>query len=450
MSQSNTIYGKIKKYFILKKINKKNINGFTHLMEASYNGDLESVKRLIEMGANLDLHRDIDNNTALMYASTSLTNDSYLEIVKELIKAGANLDLKNINGNTALMIASECSGKTLPMKLIKEKIIKELINSGANIDVKNNNGDTCLSFLVRRTNYLEIIKDIVSRGVSINHLTSNIDIRNGEYKYNGNSILHWCAIGITENTSSYEILEYLETLNIDKTLKNQEGKTYKDYLSNFILDLCSKSDLENIKKLVKFDINLNFQDKNGISGLMICACHKSIIKYQIIRELINAGANLDLQNLYDHTCLSYLIRYSNNLEIIKEVISRGVSINHLTKNIEVEKIEYKYNGNSLLHWCAIGIIDNTSSYEILEYLETLEIDKSLFNYERKRYKDYLPKQDIYYISNECHICYDKSKDMVILDCDCNCGKICLECIKMINKCYYCNKTFHRYKIIKFV
>jgi hypothetical protein len=183
---------------------------------------------------------------------------------------------------------------------------------------------------------------------------------------------------------------------------------------------------------------------------MICTYQKSIIKYQIIRELINAGANLDLQNLYGHTCLSYLVRYSNNLTIIKEVISRGVSINHLTKNIEVGKIEYKYNGNSLLHRCAIGILENTSSYEILEYLETLEIDKTLKNYEAKTYKDYLPEKDIYYISNECHICYDKSKDMVILDCDCNCAKICLECIKVINKCCYCNKSFSRYKIIKFI
>jgi ankyrin repeat protein len=174
---------------------------------------------------------------------------------------------------------------------------------------------------------------------------------------------------------------------------------------------------------------------------------------ETVKELIKAGANVNLQNNYCDTCLSYLIKHSNSLEIIKDVISRGASISHLTKNLENGTEEYKYNGNSLLHWCVIGIKENSSSYEILEYLETLNIDKSLKNQENKTYFDYLKNYKYCHVSSECHICYNKIGDKItILNCDCNCGKVCYNCSQIMigNKCPYCRKIFTDVLVLKLV
>ena len=85
-------------------------------------------------------------------------------------------------------------------------------------------------------------------------------------------------------------------------------------------------------------------------------------------------------------------------------------------------------------------------------METLEIDKSLKNQENKTYKDYLINYKHCHVSSECEICYNKiGNQIIILNCDCNCGKICYNCSQMLkgNQCPYCRKVYKDVHIFKF-
>ena len=71
------------------------------LLDAAYQGNLESVTKLIENGTDVNI-RGQNGETALFLASGS----SAIDVVEYLIQNGAMVNAKTKNGNTALMWAS--------------------------------------------------------------------------------------------------------------------------------------------------------------------------------------------------------------------------------------------------------------------------------------------------------------------------------------------------------
>ncbi|MBW5392292.1 ankyrin repeat domain-containing protein [Brachyspira pilosicoli] len=61
------------------------------LLEASKNNDLETLKALIEKGADVNIQHDVMGETALMSAS----KNGHYNIVKYLIDKGAKIDIKD-------------------------------------------------------------------------------------------------------------------------------------------------------------------------------------------------------------------------------------------------------------------------------------------------------------------------------------------------------------------
>ena len=128
---------------VMNSINAKNGYGYTALIDASKNGDLEKVKLLIENGANIEV-KDNKGDTALILASYCRR----LEIIKYLVEKGANINATNDNGRTALMWAS--IWRDLEM-------VKLLIEIGADVNIKNNYGKTVLD-LAKTKEIKELLK----------------------------------------------------------------------------------------------------------------------------------------------------------------------------------------------------------------------------------------------------------------------------------------------------
>jgi hypothetical protein len=81
--------------------NTKDYNGYTAMMFAANSGQLESVKLLVEAGANVNAMSSDQGWTALMIAARG----GYLNIVKILITAGADVNAARSDGATALYLA---------------------------------------------------------------------------------------------------------------------------------------------------------------------------------------------------------------------------------------------------------------------------------------------------------------------------------------------------------
>ncbi|WP_431833422.1 ankyrin repeat domain-containing protein [Cytobacillus oceanisediminis] len=83
-------------------INKKDSDGRTAAMIAAYNNDVETSKVLIKAGADVNIQDNMKNNPFL-YAGA----EGYVEILKLTIEAGADPAIMNRYGGTALIPASE-------------------------------------------------------------------------------------------------------------------------------------------------------------------------------------------------------------------------------------------------------------------------------------------------------------------------------------------------------
>lgn len=122
------------------------------LCNAAYNGQLTSVKWLIENGANADFSFQKTGENALHYTICKTSEmEARTEIVKLLIDAGANVNKKTNVGTETLCFMREAflKGET-PLHraaaYANEQIIKLLLEAGANPSEKDANGDSPISW----------------------------------------------------------------------------------------------------------------------------------------------------------------------------------------------------------------------------------------------------------------------------------------------------------------
>jgi uncharacterized protein len=125
----------------ISKINDLNVRdsrGYTPLIIATYNGQLEAAAVLLEAGADVNAS-DFGGNTSLMGVSFK----GYPEIATLLIGYGADLNLQHGNGGTALMFASMFG---------RNNMVKLLLDFGADINIRENRGMTAADLAAQQGN----------------------------------------------------------------------------------------------------------------------------------------------------------------------------------------------------------------------------------------------------------------------------------------------------------
>lgn len=116
-----------------KVVNSINARGSSMLILASYSGNNQVAKFLIEN--NCDINYVSDNGTALM-ASVVKGNKDLVEL---LIKSGANLNLTDTNGLTALIYAVQFKNIEMLKLLLEHHADKSLVDK---------NGKTAFEYAV--------------------------------------------------------------------------------------------------------------------------------------------------------------------------------------------------------------------------------------------------------------------------------------------------------------
>jgi ankyrin repeat protein len=97
-------------------------HGHTPLMRAALDGDIESVKALINQGMDIN-RRDENGRTALMFA---VVNRHY-ETMKVLLEHGADVNARSNVGGTALMGAAMAGELSM---------VQALLDKGADLDAR--------------------------------------------------------------------------------------------------------------------------------------------------------------------------------------------------------------------------------------------------------------------------------------------------------------------------
>ena len=247
-------------------VNQTDSEGKSILFHAINRKDVENVKKLINVGANINL-KDAYNNSIIDKA-IKIGN---VEIIDLLLRKN-NLSLNIVNSNEEPPIISVLLSEKF-LEEEKKEIIDKFIEKGSNINMVDGNGNSPLMHAIQKK-YLSIIELLFSNGIDIN-------IKNKKDE---------TALNIARNMKNKLIINYLydKGYNVYNTENNEV--TFK-MMKQIMRDI-NKELLERLIQYNKFNINTKESD-TGNTLLHFAVEDGNII---MIEYLINRGADRSIKN----------------------------------------------------------------------------------------------------------------------------------------------------------
>nr|XP_014276326.1 uncharacterized protein LOC106680855 [Halyomorpha halys] len=263
------------------------------LFIAVVEGDLQSMKDLVSLGANIN-HINLEHGDTLMhYAPTeevanylilnmarANVSDKYgqtplccaaakpngLEVVNVLLAAGADVNVKMLNGTTPLHYAP-----TLEMTQV-------LLQHGAQVNVTDKYGRTPLHAALIEKKGLEVFKCLLAAGADIN---------------------------ATMGSQKHTVLHYADSLHI-------------------VREILSRG----------FDVNVTTTKNQTPLHLAV----KHMKEYAVIHELLKCGANVNIKDSNGDIPIFYAIRnYKKDFAVVQLLVEYGSSQDQLFKDHEMNR-----------------------------------------------------------------------------------------------------------------
>ena len=335
-------------------VNMTDKSGRTPLMCACLKaGRLDNIKRLLELGADIQQLEFNDGWSALHFAATY----SSPEIIEYLLSLGMTVNMTDKSGRTPLMCACLKAGRLDKVKRLLElgadiqqldydgwsalhfaardsspEIIEYLLSLGMTVNMTSKTGRTPLMCACLKAGRLDNIKRLLELGADIQQLEFNAG---------------WSALHFAATYSSPEIIEYLLSLGMTVNMTDKSGRTP-------LMCACLKAGrLDNIKRLLELGADIQQLDYDGWSALHFAARDSSP---EIIEYLLSLGMTVNMTSKTGRTPLMCACLKAGRLDNIKRLLELGADIQQLEFNA----------GWSALHFAA-----TYSSPEIIEYLLSL-------------------------------------------------------------------------------
>ena len=218
---------------------------------SALNGNLGSLRKVLNAGVDPDIVQHSGQATALMKAS----GNGFLDCVNALLQAGADVN-KQYSGMSILMYTA-CRGW--------HGCLTALLQAGADVNFADSSGDTALACAV--------IADEYSR--------------------------MWLTKPEMKDRDSQLITDRLPLTN------SGEG-------------LC-------VKVLIEGGANVNMQDENGDTALMLAARNNEVA---CVTYILDAGAQVNLLNHYGQTAITMASK-KGHIECVKKLVEAGADVNRL-------------------------------------------------------------------------------------------------------------------------
>lgn len=257
----------------------------SNLITAVRQNDLDTVKTILQNGADINF-QNINGATALMIA----TQNGNATIVHELIARGANVNIQSNHHGTALMAAAKNSNTA---------IVHELLAHGAHVNIQSIDNTTAL-MIAAGEGHLAIVHELIARG-------SNVNLQNTK---------GLTALMIAVSKGHVAIAQELIGRRAYINLQTASGTTA-------LMFATQKNNLAIVQELIAHGADINFKNSNGLTALMLAAQNGHL---PILEELITHGADVNLQ-AYKGTTALIIAAANSHLPIVQELITHGANVN---------------------------------------------------------------------------------------------------------------------------
>ena len=383
----------------------------------------ENVKFLINMGGNPNtlIYRNYNYKTLLM----NVISDKNIDMVKFLLDKKVDIELLDPEGSTALFYAAHTNNI---------EIIKMILSAGANIYHENYN-DTTFFNIIMNTFNIELINYLIEKynfdincidksGNSLLHLACAREENSIKFliekKINLNIVNYLKQTALIVLCNEYnpgeEIIRLLIENNADVNLQDNKKYSALTYaiINNYINIVKILVELENT--------NINIIATDGSTPLITAAIENS---YDIIKYLVDKGADLNIQDIYGNTALIIAADHED-IDIAKYLYDKGTNIN--LERIDGKKAYNMTDDENILS--IFGIKTNDQLLEDEEFCNKIKTKE--FNVDELL----------------CVICKNENINC-ISDCD---HKFCSKCLLkwyILNKnCPICRKIIKEITFMK--
>ncbi|MCX6355104.1 MAG: ankyrin repeat domain-containing protein [Candidatus Aureabacteria bacterium] len=261
-------------------------NGYSALMKSAAFGKVETMKLLIQHGADVQSKEKNNGRTAIFYAAYA----GHLDAVKLLVESGADLNIKGNDGVTALVIAAQEGHLT---------VVGYLLQNKADVNAKNHDGSTALSFAASK-GHLEIVKLLLENKIDIETKTEE-----------GQTPLMWAAY-----SGHAEVVRLLIKNGANVNAQRNDGGAA-------LIGAANLGYLDVAKLLIQSGANINIKSKDGDTPLMFAAFGGYV---EVAKLLIENGAEINAQRA-DGTTVLMAAAGKGHMSIVKLLIENKADVN---------------------------------------------------------------------------------------------------------------------------
>ncbi len=248
-----------------------------------------TMKYLVEHGVNVNIPGIFDGMTPLMAA----VRKGSCELVKLILEHGADINAQDKKGQCAIMDA--LSGGN-------EKIIDLLLQYNPNLNLKDRYG-TPIIFYISNPKQIVTLK---KAGMDLDAQTNT-----------GNTFLiHAC-----EDISSQSIIDTCEILLENGANPNIRGE-YGNTALMRIISAWSVNVLPATQLICKYGVDLNIQNNNGETALILAAEYK---KADVVKYLVEQGCDLNLRDDKGQTAAIVAAKRGKD-DVLKYLIENGCDL----------------------------------------------------------------------------------------------------------------------------
>ena len=255
------------------------------LHDAAQSGDIEQVRRLVSLGADLET-RNETGATALMLAS----QNGHGETASLLLSNGADVNVKADDGVTALIVAALYG---------HAEVVSLLLSSGAEVNAELNGGGTAL-YASSQNGHAEVVSLLLSSGAEVN-----------AERNDGRTPLY-----VASQEGRAEVVSLLLSNGADVNMEITGGATPLFVASEY-------GHAEIVSPLLSNGADVNAQASNGATALMMASQAGHI---ETVRLLLSNGVDVNAQADRDVTAL-FLASLYGQAEIVSLLLSNGADVN---------------------------------------------------------------------------------------------------------------------------